>query len=176
MRQRVQVHDLSDIDIALSGMAEEIHKTHEGLPVLIGIRRGGVPLAERLTELLERKYGQKPHLGVVDINLYRDDWTRARSFPKVGRTEIPLSLEERRVILVDDVLFTGRTVKAALDVLSEFGRAARIELAVLVDRGMREMPIQADYSAFIIKTTELEIVEVDYSSQGGQGVTLLHAE
>jgi pyrimidine operon attenuation protein/uracil phosphoribosyltransferase len=143
---------------------------------LIGIRRGGVPLADRLADLLEPKYGQRPTLGVVDINLYRDDWTRARSFPKVGRTEIPLSLDDRRVILVDDVLYTGRTVRAALEVLNEFGRASSIELATLVDRGHREMPIAADYASFVVKTAADEMVEVDFSGDGrGEGVTLIRA-
>ena len=140
MSDRVQIHDRSEIEAALASMAEAIQGRDQAAPVLIGIRRGGVPLAEKLAGLLAPKYGQKPALGVVDINLYRDDWTRARSFPKVGKTDIPLSLEDRRVILVDDVLYTGRTVRAALDVLTEFGRASRIELAALVDRGHRKCP------------------------------------
>ncbi|MDR1677924.1 MAG: bifunctional pyr operon transcriptional regulator/uracil phosphoribosyltransferase PyrR [Deltaproteobacteria bacterium] len=174
MSDRIKIHDLAQIDAALSVMADEIYNRHQETPVLIGIRRGGVPIAEHLSDLLSPKYGHKPQLGIVDINLYRDDWTKARSFPKVGRTEIPISLEERRVILVDDVLFTGRTVRAALDVLTEFGRPARVELACLVDRGHREMPIQADYTSFVIKTTAQEIVEVDFSKNGrSEGISLI---
>ncbi|MDR0620975.1 MAG: bifunctional pyr operon transcriptional regulator/uracil phosphoribosyltransferase PyrR [Deltaproteobacteria bacterium] len=174
MSDRVQIHDRSEIEAALASMAEAIHGRYQAAPVLIGIRRGGVPLAEKLAGLLAPKYGQKPALGVVDINLYRDDWTRARSFPKVGKTDIPLSLEDRRVILVDDVLYTGRTVRAALDVLTEFGRASRIELAALVDRGHREMPIEANYVSFTVNTSDEVIVEVDYSGDGeGRGITLI---
>jgi pyrimidine operon attenuation protein/uracil phosphoribosyltransferase len=161
---------------ALAAMAKAIHDRHPEPPVLIGIRRGGVPLAEHLIGHLAPLFGQEPALGFVDLNLYRDEWTRARSFPKVGRTDITISLEDRRVILVDDVLFTGRTVRAALDVLSEFGRAARVELAALVDRGHREMPIQADYAPFVVKTTVEEIVEVGFP-QGGpnEGIILIRA-
>ncbi|MDR1308428.1 MAG: bifunctional pyr operon transcriptional regulator/uracil phosphoribosyltransferase PyrR [Deltaproteobacteria bacterium] len=176
MRDREQVRDRDDISLALAGMAEAIHARHPDLPVLVGIRRGGVPLSESLAGLLAGRFGERPLLGVVDINLYRDDWTRARSFPKVGRTEMPLSLEDRRVILVDDVLYTGRTVRAALGILSEFGRASRVELATLVDRGHREMPIQPDYAAFVIATSAAEMVEVNFSADGsGQDITLIRA-
>ncbi|MDR2302622.1 MAG: bifunctional pyr operon transcriptional regulator/uracil phosphoribosyltransferase PyrR [Deltaproteobacteria bacterium] len=175
MKDRVQIHDGQEIDSALTALAEAIYERHgSDVPVLIGIRRGGMPLAERLAELLGAKYNQEISLGVLDINLYRDDWTRARSFPKVGRTEIPVSLEDRLVILVDDVLFTGRTVRAALDVLTDFGRASRIELATLVDRGHREMPIEANYASFVVNTLPGEIVEVEFSEDGpGQGITLI---
>ncbi|MDR2387052.1 MAG: bifunctional pyr operon transcriptional regulator/uracil phosphoribosyltransferase PyrR [Deltaproteobacteria bacterium] len=175
MKDRVQIHDGQEIDSALTLMAQAIYERHPSdIPVLIGIRRGGMPLAEGLAELLGLKYGQKITLGVLDINLYRDDWTRARSFPKVGRTEIPISLEDRLVILVDDVLYTGRTVRAALDVLTDFGRASRIELAALVDRGHREMPIEPNYASFVVKTLPGEIVEVEYLKNGPErGITLI---
>jgi pyrimidine operon attenuation protein/uracil phosphoribosyltransferase len=109
----------------------------------------------------------------VDINLYRDDWTRARALPKVGRTEIKFSLDHRRVILVDDVLYTGRTVRAALEELSGFGRPARVELAVLVDRGQREMPIQADFAAFTVTVGQDEVVEVCFAQEGEEDRILL---
>ncbi|MDR0355978.1 MAG: bifunctional pyr operon transcriptional regulator/uracil phosphoribosyltransferase PyrR [Deltaproteobacteria bacterium] len=176
MSERLKIRDQADIEEALQKMALEIQSGYPDIPALIGIRRGGVPLSEQLADILAESLPERPLLGVVDINLYRDDWTMARSFPKVGRTEIPFSLEGRRVVLVDDVLYTGRTVKAALEVLGEFGRASRVELAVLVDRGHREMPIQADYAPFAIPTRAKEMVEVSFDSEGrGEGVFLLRA-
>ena len=106
-----------DIGPALAAMAADILARHPPTPFLVGIRRGGVTLSERLAALMATDLGLRPPLGIIDINLYRDDWTRARSFPKVGRTEIPVSLDDRRVVLVDDVLYTGRTARAALDAL-----------------------------------------------------------
>ncbi|MDR1546366.1 MAG: bifunctional pyr operon transcriptional regulator/uracil phosphoribosyltransferase PyrR [Deltaproteobacteria bacterium] len=154
-------------------LARDILNRHDQSPILVGIRRGGVTLAERLSELMAPRLGLAPPVGIIDINLYRDDWTLARSFPKVGRTEIAYNIEDRRVVLVDDVLYTGRTVRAALDALTEFGRPGRVELAVLVDRGCREMPIQADYAAFVVGATPAEMVEVKLSADGSQDEVLL---
>ena len=168
------LHGPGDIGPALASMAEGIASRHSAMPFLVGVRRGGVTLSERLAALMAPALGLRPPLGIIDINLYRDDWTRARSFPKVGRTEIPVSLDERRVVLVDDVLYTGRTARAALEALSEFGRPQRVELAVLVDRGHREMPIQPDYAPFVVKTGAEEMVEVVFSEDGqGDEIVLL---
>ena len=153
---------------AMSIMATDILAAWESEPVLVGIRRGGLVLSDRLAELIGGKLGRKPAQGVIDINLYRDDWTRARELPKVGKTEIPFSLDDKRVILVDDVLYTGRTVRAALEALADFGRPARIELAVLVDRGYREMPIQADYAPFTIVAAANQRVNVYFQGQEGR--------
>lgn len=162
-----EIYGALEIAGALSIMAADILSAHPEEPILIGIRRGGLVLSDRLAELIGRKLGHKPRQGVIDINLYRDDWTRARALPKVGKTEISFTLDDKRVILVDDVLFTGRTVRAALEALVDFGRPARIELAVLVDRGHREMPIVADYAPFKVTTTLQERVNVHFAGEDG---------
>jgi pyrimidine operon attenuation protein/uracil phosphoribosyltransferase len=158
---------------ALAALAADVLAKRPEPPVLIGIRRGGATLANRLSSLMTASLGTAPPFGVLDINLYRDDWTRARALPKVGRTEIRISLDHRRVVLVDDVLYTGRTVRAALEELSNFGRPSRIELAVLVDRGQREMPIQADYVAFNVSVRDDEVVEVIFAGSGEEDRVLL---
>ena len=116
--------------------------------VLVGIRTGGAFLAARLQEAISRLNAAKPPLGILDITLYRDDWTKVAPAPVVKKTDLPFSVDEKTVVLVDDVLFTGRTVRAAMDALMDYGRPRKIELAVLVDRGetYRELPIMADYS------------------------------
>lgn len=133
---------------------------------LMGIRTGGAHLAKRLQGYLEGTTGTAPDTGIMDITLYRDDWTLSHSRPKVGRTEIPFSIEDRVVVLVDDVLYTGRTVRAALDALIDFGRPRRIELLVLVDRGHRELPIQPDYVGAVVETSEDQIIDVLLKEEG----------
>ena len=111
----------------------------------MGIRTGGAFLAQRLADRISRRTDKPMRVGVLDITLYRDDWTQLSHKPLVGKTELPGSIDDQEVVLVDDVLFTGRTIRAALDALIDYGRPRRIELAVLVDRGGRELPIQPDY-------------------------------
>ena len=131
---------------------------------LVGIRRGGVPLAERLATLLFELEGVRPPVGAIDITLYRDDAATALPNPRIGPSHIPFAVDGRRVILVDDVLYTGRTIRAALDALLDYGRPRRIELVALVDRGGRELPIQPDY---VVRAVEIgparrvEVVERD---------------
>jgi pyrimidine operon attenuation protein/uracil phosphoribosyltransferase len=134
---------------ALDRLTDEILKRHQRLDdlVLVGIRTGGAFLAQRLAGLIARRSKRPVKVGILDITLYRDDWTQLSHKPLVGKTELPGSIDDQEVVLVDDVLFTGRTVRAALDALIDYGRPRRIELAVLVDRGGRELPIQADYAA-----------------------------
>jgi len=127
---------------------------------LIGIHTRGVFLARRLRDLISDMSGNSVLTGTIDITLYRDDWTRISYQPVVQSTDIPFSVDDRRVVLVDDVLFTGRTTRAALDALTDFGRPSRVELAVLVDRGLRELPIQADFVGKAIKTTRNQMVNV----------------
>lgn len=136
-----------DIDQALERLAGEILAGHKNLDnlVVVGIRTGGAFLARRLADKLSRTSAKPVRVGVLDITLYRDDWTRINHKPLVGKTELPGSIDDQEVVLVDDVLFTGRTVRAALDALIDYGRPSRIELAVLVDRGGRELPIRPDY-------------------------------
>jgi pyrimidine operon attenuation protein/uracil phosphoribosyltransferase len=120
---------------------------------LVGIRRGGVPLAAKLAEHIEELEHVRVPVGAVDIALYRDDASTALPKPQIGRSEIPFEVEGQRIVLVDDVLYTGRTVRAALDALLDYGRPQKIELAVLIDRGGRELPIQPD---FVVKVTEVD--------------------
>ena len=127
---------------------------------LVGIRTGGLLLAERLAGLIEAIEGSRPPLGAVDITLYRDDVFRGLPRPEIGPTELPFKLGGVTVVLVDDVLYTGRTVRAALDALMDFGRPRAVQLAVLVDRGLRELPIQADYVGLAAETTADESVKV----------------
>jgi pyrimidine operon attenuation protein/uracil phosphoribosyltransferase len=130
---------------ALDEMASAIVARGAPAPLIVGVRRGGVAVAQALRERLEQRCGHAPDFGTIDITLYRDDASTALPSLRIGPTEIPGSLDGRRVLLVDDVLFTGRTVRASLDELFDHGRPGSVELAVLVDRGGRELPIQADY-------------------------------
>ncbi len=133
-----------------------------GALVLIGIRTGGAFLANRIREKINQAKTHKVPLGVLDITLYRDDWTRINHKPIIGKTDLPFSLDDKIVILVDDVLYTGRTVRAALDAMIDFGRPRRIALAVLVDRSGRELPICADYIGIQINTRPGERVNVAF--------------
>ena len=159
-----------DIDQILTKMARVILEKHRGAEnlVLIGIRTGGVFLADRLkTKILSLEGADIPR-GNLDINLYRDDWTRISHQPIVQKTELPFSLDGKQVILVDDVLFTGRTVRAAMDALIDFGRPDRIELAVLVDRGHRELPIDANYVGRYIETIHNTMINVYLKEKAGR--------
>ncbi len=157
------------ISRALTRIASEILERHGGLGsvALVGIRTRGVPLAERLAAKLRKSEGVDVPLGVLDITLHRDDLRSAGPQPIVGTTDLPFREEDRVVILVDDVLFTGRTIRAALDALVDWGRPRKIELAVLVDRGHRELPIAADYVGKFVETTPDENVRVELKEIDG---------
>jgi pyrimidine operon attenuation protein/uracil phosphoribosyltransferase len=159
-----------DINRILTRMAHEILEKHRGTKnlVIIGIRTGGVFLANRIKEKIYSIEGVDIPRGELDINLYRDDWTRIAHQPIVQKTELPFSLDGKQVILVDDVLFTGRTVRAAMDALMDFGRPDRIELAVLVDRGHRELPIEANYVGKSIETIHDTMVNVYLTENTGR--------
>jgi pyrimidine operon attenuation protein/uracil phosphoribosyltransferase len=135
--------------------------------VVVGIRTGGAFLAQRLADRMSRRAGKSFPVGVLDITLYRDDWTRINHKPLVGKTELPGSIDDQEVLLVDDVLFTGRTIRAALDALIDYGRPSRIELAVLVDRGGRELPIRPDFVGLILNLPAAQRVNV-YLTEMGQ--------
>lgn len=154
--------DASGINRVLTRMSMQIIERNAGTSdlLLIGIRRRGVPLAERIADKIYQLEGQRPLVGQLDITLYRDDLSTIGPRPVVSRTEIPADVTGRTIVLVDDVLYTGRTVRAALDELVDFGRPKRVELAVLIDRGHRELPIQADYVGQYVQTTDSEIVKV----------------
>ncbi|MBF0099361.1 MAG: bifunctional pyr operon transcriptional regulator/uracil phosphoribosyltransferase PyrR [Desulfobacterales bacterium] len=156
------VLDAMDINRILNRMAHEILEKHKGTDRLrlIGIQTRGVYLAKRLQACIQQNEGSEIPVGEIDITLYRDDWTRVSHHPIVKPTAIPFSLDGMKVILVDDVLFTGRTTRAAMDALIDFGRPDRIEMAVLADRGHRELPIQANYVGKCIETIFTEHVNV----------------
>jgi pyrimidine operon attenuation protein/uracil phosphoribosyltransferase len=152
---------------ALDRIAESLTAVPgDGPWAVVGIRRGGDHLAERLVELLERRTGRKPPIGVVDITLYRDDGFGPHQFPQVGVTHIPFDLTAHTIILVDDVLYTGRTVRAALDVILDYGRPKAVRLAVLVDRGLRELPIRADAVGLALDTERAQHVDVRLTEAG----------
>ena len=156
------VLDAADIHRILTRMAYEILEIHKGVDqlALIGIHTRGVYLAQRIQTRIFEIEGVEVPTGDIDINLYRDDWTRISSQPIVQPTKISFSVDKQQIILIDDVLFTGRTIRAAMDALMDFGRPDRIELAVLVDRGHRELPIQANYVGKFIETRHSEMVNV----------------
>ncbi len=151
-----------EMDRALNRMAHEIIERNKGIDNvgLIGIRTGGMPLAHRLQKKIAEIEGTGPPVGVLDITLYRDDWSTLSQHPIIGKTEIPFAIDDMTTVLVDDVLYTGRTIRAALDALTDFGRPAAIQLAVLIDRGRRELPIQPDFTGLAFKTSATEHVNV----------------
>ena len=167
---RVRVLDAASIDRSLTRIAHEILERNKGLRTiaLVGVQTRGVPLARRLAARLGAIEGVVPPVGVLDINLYRDDLSRIADHPILKRTEIPYDLDDAVVILVDDVLFTGRTVRAALDALMDLGRPRQIQLAVLVDRGHRELPVRADFVGKNLPTAETERVDVLLTETDGE--------
>ncbi len=153
----------------LRRIASEIVERNQGTEglCLVGVWTRGVPLAKRLATLIREKEGLDVPLGTVDITLYRDDAATTLPDPQVGPTKLEFGIRGKRVILVDDVLFTGRTVRAALDELMDFGRPRKVELAVLIDRGWRELPIQADYVGVSVETARDDRVFVRVQEEDG---------
>jgi pyrimidine operon attenuation protein/uracil phosphoribosyltransferase len=176
MNELITILDGADIDRILFRMAYEIVEIHRGTDglVLIGIQRRGVHLAKRLQSKIYGIEGVELPTGSMDITMYRDDWTRISHHPTVQKTDIPFSVDGKQVIMVDDVLFTGRTVRAAMDAIMDFGRPDRIELAVLVERHYRELPIQANYIGKFIKTRRSETVNVLLIEQDGKDGVILN--
>lgn len=156
--------DGAGIKRALTRIAHEILERNQGVSdlVLVGIRSGGVFLADGIAAQIGVIEGGKMLVGAVDITLYRDDCSSQLPHGPVGNTDIPFSLEAKKVILVDDVLFTGRTIRAAMDALMDFGRPSSIQLAVLIDRGHRELPIRADFVGRNVPTSLKENVKVTF--------------
>ncbi len=162
------VLEAADIARALKRMAHEILERNHGAGdlVLVGIRRRGVPLARRLGDEIERIEGVRPLVGALDVSFYRDD-IGIRQPADVGETALPFDVENKTVVLVDDVLYTGRTVRAAIDALVDFGRPRSVQLAVLIDRGHRELPIRADYIGKNLPTSSREAVDVRLAETDG---------
>ena len=158
-----------DIERALNQICKRLLSTHPQLNdmVLVGIRTGGVFLAERLKQRILQERGIDLPTGIIDITLYRDDWTRLSQTPEVKKTEIRFPIEDKDVLLVDDVLFTGRTIRAAIDALLDLGRPRRVELAVLIDRGHRELPICADYIGKTLEISRQDSVNVELRELAG---------
>ncbi|ACA59817.1 bifunctional pyr operon transcriptional regulator/uracil phosphoribosyltransferase PyrR [Candidatus Desulforudis audaxviator] len=169
-REKATILDRDGIRRALTRIAHEIIEKNQGVDrvVLIGIRRRGVPLALRLAEKIEQIEGAEVPVGFLDITLYRDDLTRLGPQPQLSRTEVPFPVTDQTVILVDDVLYTGRTVRAALDAIMDLGRPRAIQLAALIDRGHRELPIRADYVGKNVPTSSREIISVQLEDIDGQ--------
>ncbi len=168
--EKAEVLSERDMERILRRIAVEIVERNKGLEkvLLMGIQRRGVYLAARLREILKEVENVKVPRGELDITLYRDDISTLADQPVVHSTSVPEDITGKRVILVDDVLFTGRTIRAALDALTDLGRPERVQLAVLVDRGHRELPIAADYVGKVIPTSRMENVEVRMKELDGE--------
>jgi len=167
-----------DVRRALTRISHEIVERNRGAErlVLVGIRTRGVPIARRLAAAIERLEGVAVPVGELDITLYRDDLDERALRPLVGPTQIPVDIAGWTVVVVDDVLYTGRSVRAALDALMDHGRPARIQLAVLIDRGHRELPIRADYVGKNVPTSRQEQVDVRLVETDGRDEVVLSAE
>jgi pyrimidine operon attenuation protein/uracil phosphoribosyltransferase len=166
-----QIRVLADgaaVERMLRRIAHEIAERNQGVRdlALVGVRTGGLLLAERLRTLLGELEGTAPPLGAVDISLYRDDVFQGLPRPVIGPTELPFELSGVTVVLVDDVLYTGRTVRAALDALMDYGRPQAVRLAVLVDRGLRELPISANHVGLQVESVPAEVVKVLFDAAG----------
>jgi pyrimidine operon attenuation protein/uracil phosphoribosyltransferase len=162
--EKSRIMDSAAMKRALRRLSTEIVETNHGAEDLyiVGVRRRGVPLAERIVEKIEALENKRPLYGILDITLYRDDLSTVGANPIVNRTELEHDIDGKVVVLVDDVLYTGRTIRAAMDQLMDFGRPKKVQLAVLVDRGKehRELPIQADFVGKFVPTKQTEIIKV----------------
>lgn len=170
MRIKSEIMDTQGLSRTLLRLTHEILENNKGSKnlVLVGIRDRGDSLARRIIKTIKDIEGDELPLGVLDITLYRDDFQKRNESPVVQETDLPFDITDKRVILVDDVLYTGRTVRAALDAIMDFGRPACIQLAVLVDRGHRELPIKADYVGKTVPTAPNEDVQVKLRDTDGE--------
>lgn len=157
-----QVFTKEEIERAVTRISHEIIENNKGVKnlAIVGIRTRGYVLAERIAKVIDNLYGTKLDVGALDITFYRDDLSVVAEQPVIHNTEIEFDIENKNIVLVDDVLYTGRTIRCALDALIDFGRPGTIQLAVLIDRGHRELPIRADYVGKNIPTSQEELVQV----------------
>ena len=162
LREKAQILSASEIERTLVRLAHEIVEKNDGVAGLglVGIMRRGVPLAHRLAKILGRIDKTEVPVGTLDITLYRDDLSAVGAMPVVQKTEIEFPITGKNIVLVDDVLYTGRTVRAAMDALFKQGRPKQVQLCVLIDRGYRELPIEASFVGRKVQTTRQEIIEV----------------
>ncbi len=169
LKEKAEIVEADGLRRIVTRIAHEIVERNKGVGdlVLVGIRRRGVPLAQRIAQKIHEFEGQTPALGSLDITLYRDDLSTVAHQPVVGGTEIPMDVSGKVVVLVDDVLYTGRTVRAAMDALIDLGRPRSIQLAVVIDRGHRELPIRADYVGKNVPTSKREVIGVKLAEIDG---------
>jgi pyrimidine operon attenuation protein / uracil phosphoribosyltransferase len=170
LRDKAKIMDEDDIARALTRISHEIVEKNRGARdvILMGIRTRGAPLAKRIAELIKKIDSVQVPVGILDITLYRDDLQLVAKQPVVGKTELAADIEGKVIVLVDDVLFTGRTIRAAMDEIVDFGRPKSIQLAVLIDRGHRELPIRADYVGKNVPTSAKEAITVKVREQDGE--------
>jgi len=169
LKLNYQLMKAEEVRSTLDRIAQDVLKANSGRSVvLVGIHRRGVPMAQRMASAIAATTQKEPQIGVLDINLYRDDLTRVAFQPVVRRTDVPPNIDDHDVILIDDVLYTGRTIRAALDALCDFGRMRSIQLAVMIDRGHRELPIEANFIGKRISTKDTEVVEVKLREIDGE--------
>lgn len=175
VKLKKEIIDAKGIKRALTRIAHEIVEKNKGTDnlVLVGIRTRGVPLARRLAARIKEFEGIEIPVGILDITLYRDDLSTIANQPIVHQTEIPFDITGKKIVLVDDVLFTGRTVRAALDALVDLGRPKAIQLAIMVDRGHRELPIRADFVGKNLPTSRNEVISVNLKEIDGSDKILL---
>ena len=179
MRQKAQLMDEAALSRALMRISHEITEKNKGVEnvVLVGIRRRGVPIAERIRDNILRIEERELPVGSIDIRFYRDDLSRRQESPRVEQTTLPFDVTGRDVVLVDDVIYTGRTARAAIEAVFSCGRPRSIQLAVLVDRGHRELPIRPDYVGQNVPTSRAELIEVRLPAYDGEtGVWLMAPE
>ena len=175
VQEKKQLMSASEIDRTLVRLAHEVLEKTSNLDKLafVGIKRRGVPLAERLAAKIESLEQRKIPVGILDINLYRDDLSTVSERPVLNAKQIDFSIVGKDIVLTDDVLYTGRTIRSALDALFDHGRPARVQLLVLIDRGHRELPIEARYVGRMVQTTDTEIIEVKFQEIDGTEKVLL---
>lgn len=174
-KEKSRMADARGLDRTLNRLTHEILEKNKGTEnlVIIGIRTRGEFIAKRLTEKIQEIEQKDIPIGVLDVVMYRDDFRQKYKLPAVEVTDIPFAIDEKIVILVDDVIYTGRTIRAALDALVDFGRAAKIQFAALVDRGHREMPIKADYVGKNLPTADDEEIRVKMKEVDSEDAILL---
>lgn len=177
-KEKALILDKTGIDRALTRISHEILEKNKGAKelVLVGIQRGGVHIAKRLAAKIKQIEGLEPPVGSLDITMYRDDLTTRKSQPVPQATDITFDIQDKMMVLVDDVIFTGRTIRAALNSIMDYGRPHRVQLAVLVDRGHRELPIRADFVGKNLPTSAKEKVEVMLAEDGGEEKVVILGE
>jgi len=175
MEEKAYIMDETAINRALIRISHEIVEKNKGVKdvALVGIRRRGVPLAGRMASYISGIEGVEIPVGILDITLYRDDLSSLSSQPVVHKTEIPFNISDKKIVLIDDVIYTGRTVRAALDALADIGRARMIQLAVLIDRGHRELPIRPDYVGKNVPTSSDEVIKVKVEEVDGENCVII---